>query len=164
MKKFFLPLMFTLFITNICFAEDIYMVSDNGFAKYLRSDSLVAKVTARSEQESLFEMTYTLISIPDAITLNQLRTEAIDNKIAYKKQTFTFKCSFNQNNSQWLPSGTVWISDDEIWGDSPEKCLYELHGFMPSGPYYGDTAQAASNRNMVIAVYNYAIAHNLIKY
>ncbi len=164
MKKFFLTLMFTLLITNICFAEDIYMVSDNGFAKYLRSDSLVAKVTPKSEQESLFEMTYTLICIPDNITLNQLRAQAMDNRIAYKKQTFTFKCSFNQINNQWIPNGSLWINDDEIWGGSPEKCLYELHGFMPSGPYYGDTPQAVSNRNMVIAVYNYVISHNLIKY
>lgn len=164
MKKFFLTLMFTLLVTNICFAEDLYILSDEGFAKYFRSDSIVAKVTAKNERESLFEMTYTLVCIPDNTTLNQLRFQAMDNKIVYKKQTFTFTCSFNPSNNQWLPNGSLWINNDEIWGGSPEKCLYELHGLMPTGPYYGDTPPAVSNRNTVIAVYDYVISHNLIKY
>jgi len=163
MKKFLLTIIFVM-ITNICFAEDIYVVTENGFAKYLRAESLTAKVTQKNEQESLFEMTYSLICIPDKNTLDKLKDQTFDNKIAFKKQTFTFKCPFNKNTNQWLPNGSLWLTNDDLWGNSPEKCLYELHGSMPGGAYYGDEPEALFNRTIIITVYNYTIAHNLIKY
>jgi hypothetical protein len=163
MKKFLLTIIFIM-MTNICFAEDVYITSENGFAKYLRSESLTAKVLPKNEQNSLFEMTYTLIGIPDKITLDRLRTQTIDRKISFKKQTFTFKCSFNKNSNHWNTDGTLWINDDELWGNSPKTCLYELHGNMPGGIYYGDSPEALAHRNNVIAIYNYVISHNLIEY
>jgi hypothetical protein len=163
MKKILFTIVFAL-LTNVCFAEDVYTVMENGTTKFLRSDSLSAKVLPKDEQDSLFEMTYTLIIIPDKITLDKLRGQTMDNTVAYKKQTFTFKCSFNKTTNQWNPDGTLWLSADEIWGGSPEKCLYESHGAMPAGPYYGDEVAAAFNRSIVLTVYNYAVAHKLIKF
>lgn len=163
MKKFLLTIIFVM-LTNICFAEDIYIVTENGFAKYLRTESFTAKATPKNEQESLFEMTYSLICIPDTNTLDKIRYETFDNKISFKKQTFTFKCPFNKNTNQWFPNGSLWITNDELWGNSPEKCLYESHGYMPGGAYYGDDPEAIFNRNIIITVYNYVLAHNLIKY
>lgn len=163
MKKILLIMFFTM-ITNVCFAEDVYIAAENGFAKYLRSESLTAKVLSQNEQNSLFEMTYTLICIPDKITLDRLRKQIIDNKISFKKQTFTFKCSFNKNTNQWNTDGTLWINADEFWGNTPQTCLYELHGNMPGGAYYGDSSEAVYNRNSVIAIYNYVISHKLIEY
>lgn len=163
MKKVLLMMIFTM-ITNVCFAEDVYLAADNGFAKYLRSESLTAKVLSQNEQNSLFEMTYTLICIPDKITLDRLRNQIKDNKIAFKKQTFTFKCSFNKNTNQWNTDGTLWINADELWGNTSQNCLYELHGNMPGGAYYGDSPEAIANRNSIIAIYNYVISHKLIEY
>lgn len=163
MKKFLLVIIFAM-LTNVCFAEDIYTVTENGFAKYLRSESLTSKVTPKNEQESLFEMTYSLICIPDNSTLHKLRGQTSDDKVSFKRQTFTFKCSFNKNTNQWIPDGSLWILNDELWGNSPEKCLYESHGYMPSGAYYGDDPEAIFNRNIITTTYNYVLSHNLIKY
>ncbi|MBU2703420.1 hypothetical protein Ga0466249_004565 [Sporomusaceae bacterium BoRhaA] len=163
MKKFLLTIIFVM-LTNICFAEDIYIATENGFAKYLRTESLTAKATQKNEQDSLFEMTYNLICIPDKNTLDKLRGQTLDNKVSFEKQTFTFKCSFNKNTNQWIPDGSIWITNDELWGNSPEKCLYESHGYMPGGAYYGDDSEANFNRNIVTTAYNYVLAHNLIKY
>lgn len=163
MKKIFLIIIFSM-LTNVCFAEDIYTVTENGFAKYLHAESLKAKVISKAEQESLFEMTYTLVCIPDKVTLDKLRGQTFDNKISFKKQTYTFKCSFNKNTNQWNPDGSVWLNGEEIWGDSPERCLYEVHGNMPGGAYYGDTPEAVVTRNTVVAAYNYAISHKVIEY
>lgn len=163
MKKILLIFIFTM-VTNVCFAADIYTATENGYAKYLHTDSLKAKVTSRTEQESLFEMTYSLICIPDKDTLAKLRNQAFDNKINSEKQTFTFKCSFNKNSNQWNTDGSIWLNSDELWEDSPEKVLYESHGNMPGGAYYGDTPEAVTNRNIIIAAYNYVISHKLIQY
>lgn len=163
MKKVLLTIIFML-LTNVCLAEDVYISNEAGFTKYLRSASISAKVLPKNEQNSIFEMTYSLILIPDKITLDKLRGQIIDNKVSYKKQTFTFKCSFNKNLNNWNTDGTLWINDDEILGNAPPACLYSLHGNMPAGEYYGDTPEAISNRNTVIAVYNYILTHNLINY
>lgn len=163
MKKILLIMIFTM-ITNVCFAEDVYIAAENGFTKYLRSESISAKVLSQNEQNSLFEMTYTLICIPDKITLDRLKNQIKDNKISFKKQTFTFKCSFNRNTNQWNTDGTLWINGDELWGNTPQNCLYELHGNMPGGAYYGESPEAISNRNNVIAIYNYVISHKMIEY
>lgn len=163
MKKLLLTLIMAM-ITSVCFAEDVYTVTENGTARFLRTESLTAKVLPKNELDSLFEMTYTLISQPDKITLEKLRGQTMDYKISYKKQTYTFKCSFNKTTNQWNPDGTLWINDDELWGASPDKCLYESHGTMPGGLYYGDSPEAAFNRSIVLAAYNYAVTHNLIKF
>ena len=74
MKKTVLIFILTMAaVTNICFAEDIYTVTENGFSKYLHTDSIKAVVTSKTEQESLFEMTYGLIIIPDKDSLAKLR-------------------------------------------------------------------------------------------
>lgn len=163
MKKFLLAIIFIM-TANLGFAEDVYTVTQNGFTKYLHTDSLKAKVTSKSEQESLFEMTYTLICIPDKDTLAKLKTQTLNDKVISQKQTFTFTCSFNKTTNQWNQDGSVWINSDELWGDSPEKVLYETHGTMPAGPYYGETPEAVFNRNAVIAAYNYVVSHKLIIY
>lgn len=163
MKKILLVFIFTM-VTNVCFAEDIYTVTENGYAKYIQTESLQAKVTAKSEQESLFEMTYSLLCIPDRETLAKLRNQTFDTKITSEKQTFTFKCSFNKSTNQWNTDGSIWLNSDELWGDSPEKALYEIHGNMPGGVYYGDSSAAVTNRNTIIAAYNYVIVHKLIEY
>ncbi|MDF2636767.1 MAG: hypothetical protein K0R78_3641 [Pelosinus sp.] len=163
MKKILLIFIFTM-VTNVCFAEDVYNVTANGFTKYLHTESLKAKVTSKTEQESLFEMTFSLICIPDKDSLAKLRSQTFDNKINYKKQTFTFKCSFNKTTNQWYTDGSIWLNNEEIWGDSPDKLLYESHGNMPGGAYYGDTPEAVMNRNIIIAAYNYVISHKLTEY
>ncbi|MCE5286947.1 MAG: hypothetical protein LLG02_14035 [Pelosinus sp.] len=163
MKKLLFTIIFTL-LSSVCFAEDVYTVMENGTAKYLRSQSLTANVQQKNDQDSLFEMTYTLICIPDKVTLEKLRGQTLDNKISYKKQTFTFKCSFNKITNQWNTDGSLWLNDDELWGGSPEKCLYESHGCMPAGTYYGDDTEATFNRSIVITAYNYAASHKLIKF
>ncbi|TWH48447.1 hypothetical protein [Sporomusa sp. KB1] len=163
MKKFLLIIIFVM-VTNVCFAEDVYTVTESGFTKYLHTESLKAKVISKTEQESLFEMTYSLICIPDKDSLANLRSQTFDNRINFEKQTFTFKCSFSKNSNQWNQDGSVWLNSDQLWGDSPEKCLYESHGNMPGGAYYGNTPEAVFNRNIIIAAYNYVIAHNLIVY
>jgi len=163
MKKILLMIIFTM-LTNVCFAEDLYTVTENGFAKYLHTDSLVAKVISKTEQDSSFEMTYTLICIPDELTLAKLRSQTFDNTISFEKQTYTFKCSFNKQSNHWNPDGSIWITKDEFWGNSPEKCLYESHGNMPAGAYYGDSPEAIFNKDVVIAAYNYVISHKLIQY
>lgn len=163
MKKFSLIIFFTLF-TNVCFAEDLFTISENGFSKFIRTESIEASVIAKAENESLFEMTYTLISIPDQATLDKMRLETQDNKISFKKQTFTFKCSFNTITNEWSQDGTLWLKSDEYWARVPEKRLYEFQGYMPAGPYYGDTPEAVSNRKAVIAAYSYVLKHNLLKY
>jgi hypothetical protein len=149
---------------NVCFAEDVYTVTEAGFTKYLHTDSLKAKVIPKNEQESLFEMTYTLICIPDKDSLAKLKSQTFDDKITYEKQTFTFKCSFNKTSNQWNQDGSLWMNSDELWGDSPEKVLYESRGNMPGGAYYGDTPKAVFNRNIVTAAYNYVVSHKLITY
>ncbi|MDU2066758.1 MAG: hypothetical protein E6713_18240 [Sporomusaceae bacterium] len=164
MKKIFLILLITLFTSN-CFAEDVFIANENGYTKYLRSETANAKVLPKSDQLSTFEMTYSLLLVPDKPTLDMLKNQTLDNKIAYKKQTFIFKCSFNKIQNQWNPDGTLWITNDEIWGGAPTAlCLYQLQGNMPAGPYYGDTPEANTNRNTVIAIYNYIVSHNLITY
>lgn len=163
MKKLILTIIFAM-ITNVCFAEDVFIANENGFTKYLRSESLVAKVVPRDEENSLFEMTYTLICIPDKVTLDRIRNQAKDKKISFRKQTFTFKCSFNKSSNQWNTDATLWLNSDELWWDSPQLCLYELHGSFPGGAYYGDSFEAISNRNNIIDIYSYVILHNLIKY
>lgn len=163
MKKFLLMIIFTM-LTNVCFAEDLYTVTENGFAKYLHTDSLVAKVISKTEQDSSFEMTYTLICIPDEPTLAKLRSQTFDNTISFEKQTYTFKCSFNKQSNHWNPDGSIWINKDEFWGNSPERCLYESHGNMPAGAYYGDSPEAIFNKDVVVAAYNYVISHKLIQY
>ncbi|SDE89022.1 hypothetical protein [Sporomusa acidovorans] len=165
MKKILLVLIFiSAMVTNVCYAEDVYIVTEGGFTKYLHTESVRAKVMSKSEQDSLFEMTYTVISIPDKDALAKLRSVTFDNKISFEKQTFTFKCSFNKNTNQWNPDGSIWIISDELWGDSPEKILYESHGNMPGGAYYGETPEAVFNRSIVIAAYNYAVSHKIIEY
>ncbi|MEN6411342.1 MAG: hypothetical protein ABFC84_01105 [Veillonellales bacterium] len=163
MKKLLFAIIFTL-ITNVCFAEDIYVVTENGFTKYLRTETLSATVVPKTDLESLYEMTYSLICIPDKATLDKIRTQTFDNKLAFEKQTFTFKCSFYKSNNQWIPDGSIWLNSDEFWGYSPEKCLYESHGLIPGGAYYGNSPEAAFNRNIVLTVYNYVVSHNLINY
>lgn len=163
MKKLLLTVVFVM-LTNVCFAEDLYTVTENGFTKYLRTESLTAKVIPKNEQDYLFEMEYSLILIPDEMTLNKLRNQTADNKIAFAKQTFTFKCSFNKNTNQWIPDGSLWITSNELWGNSPEKRLYESHGYMPGGAYYGNDPEAIYNRNVIIIAYNYVLSHKLIKY
>jgi hypothetical protein len=163
MKKLLLVIMLVM-TANLGFAEDVYTVSQAGFTKYLHTESLKAKVTSKSEQESLFEMTYTLIGIPDKETLAKLKSQTFNDKIISQKQTFTFTCSFNKTTSQWNQDGAVWINNDELWGDSPEKVLYESHGTMPGGAYYGESPEAVFNRNIVVAAYNYVISHKLITY
>ena len=163
MKRILLAIIFIM-TANVCFAEDVYTVSDSGFTKYLHTDSLKATVTSKSEQESVFEMTYTLICIPDKESLAKLKSQTFNDKIIKQKQTFTFKCSFNKTTNQWNQDGSVWINSDELWGDSPEKVLYESHGNMPAGAYYGDSPEANFNRNIVIAAYNYVVSHKLITY
>ena len=88
----------------------------------------------------------------------------MDNKISFEKQSYTFRCSFNKVTNQWNEDGTIWISKDEFWGDSPERSLYQSHGNMPGGAYYGDTPEALRNRNIIIAAYNYVVSHKLIEY
>lgn len=163
MKKFLLMLIFVL-VANAGFAEDVYTVTENGFTKYLHTDSLKAKVTSKSEQESSFEMTYSLICMPDKDSLANLRSQTFDDKISYEKQTFTFRCSFNKDSNQWNQDGVLWLNADEFWSASPPKCLYEAHGILPGGAYYGDTPEAVFNRNIIIAAYNYVVAHKLIEY
>lgn len=117
MKKILLVLIFiSAMVTNVCYAEDVYIVTEGGFTKYLHTESVRAKVMSKSEQDSLFEMTYTVISIPDKDALAKLRSVTFDNKISFEKQTFTFKCSFNKNTNQWNPDGSIWIISDELWG------------------------------------------------
>ncbi|WP_371375384.1 hypothetical protein [Sporomusa aerivorans] len=165
MKKTVLIFILTMAaVTNICFAEDIYTVTENGFSKYLHTDSIKAVVISKTEQESLFEMTYGLIIIPDKDSLAKLRAQTMDNKISFEKQSYTFKCSFNKVTNQWNEDGTIWINKDEFWGDSPERSLYQSQGNMPGGAYYGDTPEAVRNRNIIIAAYNYVVSHKLIEY
>lgn len=163
MKKILFLIMFVM-VTNVCFAEDVYTVTENGFTKYLHTESVRAKVIPKSEQDSLFEMTYSVICIPDNDSLAKLKNQTFNDKIIYEKQTFTFKCSFNKSSNQWNQDGSIWLNNDEFWGDSPEKILYESHGNMPGGAYYGDTPEAVFNRNVMIAAYNYAVSHKLITY
>lgn len=165
MKKSLLVLIFILaMVTNVCYAEDLYITTAGGFTKYLHTESVKAKVMSKSEQDSLFEMTYMLISMPDKDGLEKLKNLTFDNRVSFEKQTFTFKCSFNKNSNQWNQDGSIWINSDEIWGDSPERVLYESHGNMPGGTYYGDTPEAVINRSIVIAAYNYAVSHKIIEY
>ncbi|MBP2664612.1 MAG: hypothetical protein H6Q71_2560 [Firmicutes bacterium] len=163
MKKFLLTIIFVM-LTNVCFAEDIYTVTENGFVKYLRTESLKAKVTSKTEQNSLFEMTYTLICIPDESTLDKLRSQTLDNNISFEKQTFTFKCSFNPNSNQWNQDGSIWLKNDELWGNSPPKCLYKTRGNMSGGAYYGNEPEAVFNRVIIITAYKYILSHKLVKY
>lgn len=163
MKKILLALMFTM-ITNVCFAQVIYTVTDNGFTKNLLTEALKAKVTSKNDQESLFEMTYTLVCVPDKESLAKIRNQTFDNKISFEKQTFTFKCSYYKNSNQWNQDASLWLNGIEFWGDFPERCLYESHGNIPGGAYYGDSSEASVNRNMVTAAYNYVIINKLIEY
>lgn len=163
MKKFLLTIIFSL-LANVCFAEDIYTVTENGFVKYLRTESLIAKVTSKTEQKSLFEMTYSLICIPDACTLDKLKRQALDNKISFEKQTFIFKCSFNPNTNQWNQDASIWLKNDELWASFPNRCLYNVHGNIPGGAYYGNEPEAVFNRDIIIKAYKYALSHQLIKY
>ncbi|SDF32094.1 hypothetical protein [Sporomusa acidovorans] len=163
MKKFLLTIIFAM-LTNVCFAEDIYIVTENGFAKYLRTESLEAKVTTKTVKNSLFEMTYSLICIPDEITLDKLRSQTLNNKISFKKQTFIFKYFFNPNSNNWNKDGSIWVKSDEIWGNSPKKCLYKTSGNMPGGAYYGNESEAILNRDIIITAYQYTLSHKLIKY
>jgi hypothetical protein len=162
-KRYLLIVIFSL-LTNVCFAQDIYTTTDNGFVKYLRTESLKAKVLSRTENKSFFEMTYCLICVPDENTVDQLKSQTFDNKLSFRKQTFTFKCSFDPNKNQWNQDGSIWIKNDEFWGDSPQKCLYKAKGNMPGGLYYGDLPEAATNRAIVLMAYNYVTAHKLIEY
>ena len=163
MKKFLLTIIFAL-LTNVCFAENVFIAAENGYSRYLSTDTLIAKVVPKNEQDSVFQMTYTIIATPSAPILTNLRAQTFDNRIAYEKQTLTFICSFNKKTKQWNPDGSLWMSSHELWGDKPEKSLYEFHGYMPGGAYYGETPDAIANRNVVIATYKYAIDHNLIQY
>lgn len=163
MKKFLLTIIFAL-VTNVCFAENVFIATENGYSRYLNPDTFIAKVIPKNNQDSVFQMTYTVVAVPSASTLANLRTQTFDNRIAYEKQTLTFVCSFNKQTKQWNTDGSLWMSSHEIWGDKPEKSLYEFHGYMPGGAYYGDTPEATANRNVVIAAYKYAIDHNLIQY
>jgi hypothetical protein len=109
-------------------------------------------------------MKYSLICIPDENTLDKLKRQTLDKKISFKKQTFTFKCSFNSNSNQWNQDGSIWIQNDELWGDSPQRCLYKTNGNMPGGAYYGDLSEAVINRDIIITAYKYVLAHKLIDY
>ncbi|TWH46500.1 hypothetical protein [Sporomusa sp. KB1] len=163
MKKLLLTIILAM-LTNVCFAEDIYTVTENGFVKYLRTESLNVKVTAKTKQASLFEMTYSLICIPDESTLDKLRTQNFNNNISFEKQTFTFKCSFNPNSNQWNQDGSILIKNDELWGNYPPKCLYKTTGNMPGGAYYGNDPEAVFNRTIIITAYKYALSHKLVKF
>jgi len=163
MKKFLLTIILVM-LTNVCFAEDIYTVTENGFVKYLRTESLQANVTSKTEQDSLFEMTYSLICIPDESTLDKLRTQTLNNNISFEKQTLTFKCSFNPNSNQWNQDGSILVKNDELWGNFPQKCLYKITGNMPGGAYYGNDPEAVFNRAIIITAYKYALSHKLVKY
>jgi hypothetical protein len=163
MKKLLFTIIFAM-LANVCFAEDVYTVTENGTMKFLRAEYLTAKILPKNDQDSLFEMTYCLISVPDKFSLAKLHTQTLDKRILYKKQTFTFKCSFNKSTNQWNADGSLWLNDDELWGGSPEKCLYEAHGCMPGGAYYGDDVKAVFNRSIVLTAYNYAVSHKIVKF
>lgn len=163
MKKFLFTIILVM-LTNVCFAEDIYTTTDNGFAKYLRAESLKAKVISKTPNKSLFEMKYSLICIPDEDTLANLKRQTFNNKVSFKKQTFTFKCSFNPNSNQWNQDGSIWIQTDELWGDFPQRCLFKISGNMPGGSYYGDLPESVTNKDIIITAYKYVLAHKLIDY
>ncbi|CUH97384.1 putative membrane protein [Propionispora sp. 2/2-37] len=163
MKKFLFAFIFVM-ITNVCFAEDIYVVTENGFTKYIRTETVTAKVLPKTTQDSLFELKYSLICIPDKATLDRLKSQTFDNKLSYQKQSFTFTCSFNKNTNQWNPDGSLWLNSDEYWSNSPEKCLYESHGNIPGGMYYGDSPEALFNRKVIVTVYEYVVSHGLLEY
>ena len=161
MKKILVLLSILCLWTNMCFAEDIFVSEDDGYTLYVRTESISGSYSVRQgDKNAYFYTKYSVIFIPNAKTLKDLKTQTLDNRIEYKKEDYATVRPYNRVDEIW---GNTSLSREgvSLWGEGEKLFTSTNTSYMP---IIDDSKKAELNRKTLYIIYGYADTHkDLIK-
>jgi hypothetical protein len=163
-KKAFLLIALLLIWTGSCFAEDIYIGDANGYAIYLKTDSITCEATKTPGSEiATIYYKYSTVSIPHDDKLVYLQKFYIQDKLAYRIDNFNATLLWNRFTHEYSNDTPYVVQEDIEICDSSGKVLMDFEGSNGTNVFSdSDSPSSVVTRNTFLKVDAYRLSHKEI--